>query len=51
MSADDEPEQRANIAAARARPIPNPHYDRLPAGYQPLELLPCEEAERLLDRD
>src|SRR5690348_4530734 len=37
MTASDDPEQRANIAAVDARPMPNPHYDRLPAGYQPLE--------------
>lgn len=51
MSADDGPEQRATVAAADARPMPNPHYDRLPAGYQPFELRSREETERLLDRD
>ena len=51
MSADDGSEQRATVAEAAARPMPNPHYDRLPAGYQPFELLSREETERLLDRD
>ena len=49
MSADDQREDHATIAAINPRPMPNPHYDRVPAGYQPLE--PREETSRLLDRD
>ena len=51
MRADDEPRQNRAVAAIDGRPMPNPHYDRLPAGYQPLELRPREEAECLLDTD
>ena len=49
MNAEDQREQHRAIAAMDARRMPNPHYDRLPAGYQPLE--PGQGTERLLDRD